>query len=92
MLLSFAHKGVERYYCTGSTSGIQAQHARRLRLILTNLDQAEAPEDMDLPGLGLHALKGNRKGEWAVRVSGNWRLTFRFQGRDVELVNYEDYR
>ncbi|MEH6585243.1 MAG: type II toxin-antitoxin system RelE/ParE family toxin [Halioglobus sp.] len=64
---------------------------QRLRLILTNLDQAESADDMDLPGLRLHPLKGSRKGIWSVAVSGNWRVTFRITGRDVEIVNYEDY-
>jgi len=91
MITGFAHKGLERFYRTGSKSGIQAQHAKRLRLILTNLDQAESSEDMDLPGLALHELSGTRKEIWAVRVSRNWRVTFRFVGRDAEIVNYEDY-
>ena len=91
MIRSFAHKGLERFYQTGSQAGIQAKHAARLRLILSNLDQAEGPEDMSLPGLGLHELKGNLEGIWAVKVSGNWRVTFRFVGRDAEMVNYEDY-
>jgi len=91
MIISFVHKGLERFYKTGRSSGIQAKHAKRLRLILTNLDQAESPRDMDLPGLRLHELKGNRKNIWSVSVSGNWRVTFRFIGRDAEIVNYEDY-
>ena len=91
MITSFIHKGLERLYKTGKSSGIQAQHAKRLRLILTNLDQAESPQDMDLPGLRLHELKGSRKNIWSVSVSGNWRVTFRFIGRDAEIVNYEDY-
>jgi proteic killer suppression protein len=91
MITSFIHKGLERFYKTGKPSGIQAKHAKRLRLILTNLDQAESPSDMDLPGLRLHELKGNRKDIWSVSVSGNWRVTFRFIGRDAEIVNYEDY-
>ena len=91
MIVSFAHKGLEKFYRTGKTAGIQAQHAKRLRLILTNLDQAERAEDMDLPGLRLHPLKGDRRGFWSVSVSGNWRVTFRFTGRDMEIVNYEDY-
>jgi len=62
-----------------------------LRLVLSNLDQSESPDDMDLPGLRLHELKGRRKGIWSVAVSGNWRITFRFDGRDAEIVNYEDY-
>jgi len=91
MIISFAHKGLEKFYRTGSKSGIQSKHAQRLRLILSNLDQAEGTDDMDMPGLALRELKGKRKGIWTVRVSGNWRVTFRFKGRDAEIVNYEDY-
>ena len=91
MIKTFIHKGLELFYRTGNKSGIQAKNAARLRLILSNLDQAESPEDMDLPGLSLHQLKGNRKDVWAVKVSGNWLVTFRFVGRDVESVDYEDY-
>lgn len=91
MIKSFIHKGLELFYRTGNKTGIQAKHAKRLKLILSNLDQAESPEDMDLPGLRLHELKGNRKGIWAVKVSGNWRVTFRFIEQDAEIVNYEDY-
>jgi len=91
MIKSFKHKGLERFYTRGTTAGIQAAHAKKLRLILSNLDQAETPDDMDLPGLRLHELKGDRKGIWSVSVSGNWRVTFRFNGRDTEIVNYEDY-
>jgi len=61
MITSFIHKGLEHFYKTGKSSGIQAKHAKRIRLILTNLDQAESPQDMDLPGLRLHELKGSRK-------------------------------
>ncbi len=85
------HKGLERFYKTGKSSGIQAKHAKRLRLILTHLDLAESTQDMDLRGLRLHELKGSRKNIWSVSVSGNWRVTFRFIGRDAEIVNYEDY-
>ena len=91
MIQSFKHKGLEKFYRTGSTAGIQATHAKRLRLILSNLDQAEIADDMDLPGLRLHELSGSRKGTWSVTVNGNWRITFRFNGRDAEIVNYEDY-
>ena len=91
MIKSFKHKGLERFYHRGSTAGIQSAHAKKLRLILSNLDQAESPDDMDLPGLSLHELKGDRKNIWSVSVNGNWRVTFRFDGRDAEIVNYEDY-
>lgn len=88
---SFRHKGLERFFTTGSTVGIQAKHAERLRLILGRLNVAAEPRDMNLPGLGLHPLKGDKKGRWAVKVSGNWRLTFSFVEKDVEKVDYEDY-
>ncbi len=91
MILSFKHKGLARFFEHGSKSGIQAQHAERLRLILGRLSVATATRDMDLAGLRLHALKGERKGVWSVWVSGNWRVTFQFVGRDVELVDYENY-
>lgn len=91
MIKSFKHKGLEKFYKSGSTAGIQAKHKNRLRLILSNLDQAESPDDMDLHGLRLHPLSGSRKDIWSVTVNGNWRVTFRFVGRDPEIVNYEDY-
>lgn len=87
----FKHKGLGRFFETGSKSGIQAQHAERLRLILAQLNAAIAPGDMALPGLDLHPLKGDRKGAWAVSVSGNWRITFRFVGKGADAVDYEDY-
>lgn len=88
---SFRHKGLRRFFETGSTAGIQAKHADRLRLILGRLNVAAEPRDMGLPGLELHPLRGDRGGTWAVKVSGNWRVTFRFTGRDAEVVDYEDY-
>jgi proteic killer suppression protein len=91
MIRGFKHKGLGRFFDTGSKAGIQAQHAERLRLILAQLNAATAPEDMALPGLRLHALRGDRKGTWSVWVSGNWRITFRFSGKDAEAVDYEDY-
>ncbi|MEP7060957.1 MAG: type II toxin-antitoxin system RelE/ParE family toxin [Betaproteobacteria bacterium] len=91
MIRSVKHKGLARYFEAGSKSGIQSRHAERLRLILGRLSAAAAPKDMDLPGLRLHPLKGPRKGTWAVWVSGNWRVTFKFVDADVEVVDYEDY-
>ena len=87
----FKHKGLCRFFETGTKSGIHAQHAERLRLILGRLNAATAPQDMALPGLDLHPLKGDRKGTWAVSVSGNWRITFRFVEKDADAVDYEDY-
>lgn len=91
MIRSFSHKGLERFFTTGSKAGIQAKHANRLRLILGRLSVTSEPRDMNLPGLDLHRLKGTRQETWAVRVSGNWRITFNFAGKDIEDVNYEDY-
>ena len=91
MIRRIRHKGLQRFFETGSKSGIQAQHADRLRLILAQLSAATKPGDMALPGLVLHPLKGNRKGVWSVRVSGNWRITFVFAGTDADLIDYEDY-
>ncbi len=91
MIRSFKHKGLEKYFLKGTKSGIQAKHASRLRLILGRLNAATSPKDMDLPGLKLHELRGEKRGIWSVWVSGNWRITFRFNGKDAELVDYEDY-
>ena len=91
MIKSFKHKGLQRYFDKGITSGIQANHAKKLRMQLAALDTSKSVEDMDLPGFRLHQLKGNRSGFWAIDVSGNWRLTFRFGDADVYDLNYEDY-
>jgi len=91
MIRSFRHKGLERYFLKGVKSGIQARHASKLRLILGQLHAAQSPKDMNLPGLYLHQLGGDRRGTWSVRVSGNWRVTFQFVESDAEVVDYEDY-
>lgn len=91
MIKTFNHKGLEKFFATGNTSGIQFKHAKRLHLILGRLNVAVTADDMNLPGLNLHPLSGNREGVWAVKVSSNWRVRFRFEGEDVILVNYEDY-
>jgi proteic killer suppression protein len=91
VIRGFKHKGLAKFFETGSKAGVQAQHNERLRLILGLLSAATAPRDMALPGLDLHPLKGERKGTWAVSVSGNWRVTFKFVGKDADSVNYEDY-
>lgn len=91
MIVSFRHKGLERYYRTGSTRGIQVEHAARLARILAALDAAAQPADLDLPAYRLHPLRGSLQGYWSIRVSGNWRITFRFLGNDIELVDYLDY-
>jgi len=91
VIRSFKHKGLSRFFESGSKSAIQSQHAERLRLILGLLNAATAPADLALPGLKLHPLKGDRKGIWSVSVSGNWRITFKFIGKDADVVDYEDY-
>ncbi len=91
MIRSFRHKGLERFFTTGTTSGINAQHAAKIGRLLAALHTAEGPEDMNAPAHRLHQLKGDRKGQWSVWVSGNWRLVFAFedgQAVDVELVDY----
>jgi toxin HigB-1 len=91
MIQGFRHKGLEEFFLRGTTAGIQAPHATRLQLILARLHASTSPQDMRLPGLRLHQLQGGRAGTWAVSVSGNWRVTFTFEGTDAVLVNYEDY-
>ena len=91
MIKSFAHKGLEEFFLTGSTKGVQAKHADKLEDLLDRLDAAEFIKAMDFPGAGLHRLKGDMKNLWSVKVSGNWRVTFRFEGKDAYVVNYQDY-
>lgn len=91
MIKSFKHKGLKKFFETGSVAGIRPTHQKKLRMRLTALDTATQIEDMELPGFRLHALKGNRQGLWAIDVSKNWRITFEFVAGDVYIVNYEDY-
>ena len=91
MIVSFKHRGLEQFFESGTTRGIQANHAQRIRLILARLSAATSPQDMNLPGSVLHELAGQRKGTWTVRVSGNWRITFTFDGVDACDVDLEDY-
>ena len=91
MIKTIRHKGLERFFREGSKAGIQPQHAKRLRLQLGRLDAAKSAVDMDLPGWKLHGLSGTLVGHWSVRVNGNWRLTFAFEGTDAVLVDYQDY-
>lgn len=91
VIVSFRHKGLEALYERNSTKGIQAEHAPKLRRILSALDVAVAPGDLDIPGFRLHRLKGRLQSHWSIWVSGNWRVTFRFIDTDVELVDYLDY-
>ena len=91
MIRSFKHKGLERYFLRGSISGIQSKHEKRLRLMLGRLHAATESRDMDLPGLYLHPLKGRSQDRRSVQVSGNWRVTFKFEAPDAIDIDYEDY-
>ncbi|UNK47896.1 type II toxin-antitoxin system RelE/ParE family toxin [Lysobacter sp. S4-A87] len=91
MIKSFRHKGLRRLFETGSASGVQASHARRLRMQLSALDTAQVMEDMDIPGFRLHALKGDMRGRWAITVNGNGRMTYEFKDGNAYVLDYEDY-
>ena len=91
MIKSFRHKGLRKFFETGSIAGMQASHAKRLRLQLAALDSAQTIEDMDIPGFALHALKGEMRRRWSISVNGNWRLTFEFQDGNAYILDYEDY-
>ena len=91
MIKSFKHKGLEEFFNSGSTRGVQQSHASKLRLQLAAMDTATSIEDLNIPGYRLHPLKGNRKGIWSITVNGNWRITFEFIDGNAYIVNYEDY-
>ena len=91
MIHSFRHKGLAKFYESGSVAGIQPNHAKRLRMLLAALDTAVSIQDMDVPGFRLHRLKGKDVERWSVRVSGNWRLTFEFRDGQAHVIDYEDY-
>lgn len=89
--MSFGHKGLKQFFETGNDAGIDSKHAKRIAFVLALLNTAGSVQDMNLPGLKLHQLKGKRKDTWAVSVSGNWRMTFKFEHENVYAVDYEDY-
>jgi proteic killer suppression protein len=91
MIVSFRHKGLKLPFETGSTKGVNAVHRIKLLSILAALDVAVGPDELKLPSYRLHPLKGALKGHWSIWVNGNWRVTFRFVGADVELIDYQDY-
>ena len=91
MIKSFKHKGLKAFFEQGDSKGIQPSHAQRIADRLAFLHSATCIEDMDLPGYRLHPLKGQLNGHWAINVSGNWRIVFRFKDGDAYVVNYEDY-
>ena len=91
MIKSFKHKGLERLFIKGSASGVQASYAPRITLLLDAIDAAEQVKELDLPGLRLHRLKGDKHNLWSVRVSANWRITFEFENGDAYILDLGDY-
>ena len=91
MVRNLRHKALTRFYETGQVRGLPPQFVERLRLILADLDAARQPKDLDLPGYRLHPLRGDMKGYWAIDVSRNWRVIFRFEAGDVYDVDLVDY-
>jgi proteic killer suppression protein len=91
MIRSFRHKGLRALYERDDTKGVSPAQLKRVRALLARLDAAREPADMDFPGLRLHPLKGAMKGFWAVNVSGNWRIVFRFEDQDACDVDLADY-
>lgn len=91
MIRSIKHKGLNEFFVTGRTKGVQAHHSAKLRILLTALDAAKEVKDLNVPAWNLHSLKGVLKGHWALTVNGNWRITFMFVDEDVYLVDYQDY-
>ena len=91
MIKSFKHKGLQKFFESGTKKGIQAKHTSKLRMQLTALDTAHVIEDLEIPGYRLHQLKGTRKNLWSITVNGNWRITFEFEAGNVYIANYEDY-
>ena len=91
MIETFAHKGLEDFFFEGTKKGIQPKQASKLEEILDRLNQAREIRDMNFPGSGLHLLQPKKESRWAVKVSGNWRITFVFKEGHAFEVNYEDY-
>lgn len=91
MIRTFKHGGLKRYFETGNPKGLPADMVKRIRIRLNVLNRAKALRDVALPGFGFHPLKGKRKGQYAIAVTGNFRMTFRFEGGDVLDLNLEDY-
>jgi toxin HigB-1 len=91
MIKSFRHKGLRSLFESGNAAGVQASHAKRLRMQLAALDTAQVIDDLDIPGFRLHSLKGEMRGRWSITVNGNWRLTFEFEDGNAYILDYEDY-
>lgn len=91
MIKSFKHKGLKKFFLSGSKAGIQGKHASKLRMQLAAIDTASEIDDIDLPGYQLHCLQGDRDTIYSISVNGNWRITFEFIDGNAYILNYEDY-
>ena len=91
MIQSFRHKGLRKFFESGSAAGVQPHHAKRLRMLLAALDTTQCIEDMNVSGFRLHLLRGSGRDRWSVWVNGNWRLTFEFKDGHAYVLDYEDY-
>jgi proteic killer suppression protein len=91
VIKSFRHKGLRTLFESGAATGVQPNHAKRLRMQLAALDSAQTIEDMAIPGFRLHPLKGEMAGRWSITVNGNWRVTFEFRDGNAYVLDYEDY-
>lgn len=91
MIVSFTHKGLKLFYEKGDASKLQSQHVSKIRLILTRLDAVKTPEELNVPGYGLHQLKGNLKNSWSVKVDKNYRIIFKIENEQVQEIDYIDY-
>ena len=89
--MRFSHAGLRRFWERDDPSRLPSIHLARIDRLLDDLAAAESPADMNLPGLRLHQLSGDRRGTWSIRVSGNLRLTFRFEDSEAVDINLEDY-
>lgn len=91
MIASFRSKRLERFWVKGKTQSVDTRHLDRLTQILSLMDAATTPSGMDAPGFGFHALTGDQAGRYAVKVTGNWRVTFGWSSDAATDVDYEDY-
>jgi proteic killer suppression protein len=91
MILAFKHRGLRRLYEDDDQRGLNTEHVPKIMRTLARLEVAKRPEDMDLPGMRLHSLKGGLAGFWSVTVRANWRIIFRFEGENATDVDYLDY-
>jgi toxin HigB-1 len=91
MIRTFKNKALERLFREGKVKGVPKELEKRIRVRLEVIDSAEVVDDIRIPGYDLHELKGERKGTWSIKVSGNWRITFNFENKDAYDIELEDY-